>query len=103
MADNYTPAPAPSKAEFNTLSQQVSTLNGKFALVQNISVSPNSYTDVDYPDGFSQYHTMIISCVIADIYTDFTNISFIFNASKIRVTNPTTQSWIGVKLLLYKI
>lgn len=40
MADNYTPAPAPSKAEFNALSQQVDTLNGKIRTV-NINLAIN--------------------------------------------------------------
>ena len=84
----------------NSLAEQIGTL---FTLLQNISISPNSYTDVDYPAGYTQYHTMIVSVLIASIYHDYTNINVVLNESKIRVYNNSSQSWTGVKILLTKI
>ena len=86
--------------EVKSLSDQIGNL---FALIQNISISPNAYTDVDYPTGYTQYHTMVVSILIADIYHDYTHINIVLNESKIRIYNNSSQSWVGVKILLTKI
>ena len=83
MADNYTPAPAPSKAEFNALSQQVDTLNGKIEKQDKTSeLNKGNYpADVtEYNDGTHLYvagnvKTLIISIKMVNV----ANLQTVFN------------------------
>ena len=90
----------------DTIAAELAALNSKFENIFTListDVLPNSYTDIDYPTGYSQYHTMVVGILIANIYHDYSNISIVLNADKIRVYNPTGQTWGGVKILITRI
>ena len=89
-----------SAAQGKALSDQITNLLYE---TPAITISPNSYTEIDYPNGYTQYNTRIVSFVIANYYIDYKNISMELTASKIKILNSSSQTWANVKLLLYKV
>ena len=77
-----------------------SNLASSMVQTAQFSISPNSYTDIDYPTGYTQGNTRVLSAVVAYYYVDFSNLTVQLTASKIRVFNGTAQNWAGVQLVL---
>ena len=83
----------------NALNSNIASLMVQTA---QFSIAPNSYTDIDYPTGYTWGNTRVLSAVVAYYYVDFTNLTVQLTESKIRVFNGTEQNWDGVQLVLAK-
>ena len=71
-------------------------------VLTNISISANSYTEVDYPTGFDRNNTMILGFKIAYYNIDYSNFSVELTTSKIKIHNNSSQNWQGISIALYK-
>lgn len=96
---NLTAKPNGLGGEVASLSDQMANL---FAIINGISVSPNSSTEVDYPTGYTRSNTFVMAIRIASYYTDYRNVNVELTASKIKIYNNTSQTWGAVSIILFK-
>lgn len=90
---------AASASDVAALSSNISSLMIQTA---QFSIAPRAYTDINYPTGYTENNTRVLSAVVASYYVDFSNLTVQLTSDKIRVFNGTDQSWAGVQLVLAK-